>query len=108
MMLLRFVDLRDVPVELHACSEKCQQEVVEQFKQLQTETQQQIDREYAETVRRANKNAHTVDISPERINAPSDLVSNFNPSIQFRTADWARARERNRRRNRSRKKCAIM
>ena len=97
VLLLSFLDLRDVPFVMHACSEECQKVVYEKYVSLQTQLQQKIDKEYEETVRQAHNLARegAVDISPERINAPEGQVATYVPTYRYRAS-------------RRRKKCAVM
>ena len=53
VMLLRYLDLRLVPVQFNACSAECQSQVLQHYRQLQTQTQTDMDREYEESIREA-------------------------------------------------------
>lgn len=53
VMLLRYLDLRLVPVQFTTCSSECQASVLQHYRELQTQTQKDIDEEYEKNVREA-------------------------------------------------------
>lgn len=55
VMLLRYLDLRFVPVQFATCSEQCQAAVLQHYRELQTQTQANLDREYEENIKQAQK-----------------------------------------------------
>ena len=57
VMLLRYLELRFVPVQFAACSEECQMAVLQYYRQHQAKTQIDLDREYEESIKQALKQA---------------------------------------------------
>ena len=57
VMLLRYLDLRFVPVLFTTCSVECQSVVLQQYRDLQTKTQTDIDTEYETSVKEAETEA---------------------------------------------------
>ena len=58
VMLLRYLDLRLVPVKFPTCSLECQFAVLQHYRQLQSQTQADMDREYEESMRQAEREAN--------------------------------------------------
>lgn len=79
VMLLRYLDLRFVPVRFTTCSEKCQAAVLQYYRELQTQTQADLDREYENTMKEAQREAKKsdVDISAATLGVPEDHIDYF-------------------------------
>lgn len=106
VMLLKFVDLRDVPFRLHACSEECKEAIVTEYTAVQKQLQQELDSEYEQQVKEAHRlmESGAVDISPEAINVPSNLVDHFVAPDYRASVRFGQSRRSRRRR----KRCSIM
>lgn len=105
-LLLSFVGLSGVTFLLNACSQTCQDKIMEEYGEknikIQKELDEKYEREKKEAERFVTKNA--VDISPEVINAPNHLVQQFVPL-------WPRGQPYNRNANNRRRrwqKCSLM
>lgn len=96
VMLLRYLDLNHVPFRFEACSDQCQAAILQHYREVQTELQNTLDKEYADTIKEANKQAknNDVDISPNTTGAPAGSYYHF---TQHRAA-----------RRRRRLMCALM
>ena len=72
VMLLRYLDLNHVPFRFDACSDQCQAAILQHYRELQTELQNTLDKEYADTIKQANKLVRNdeVDISTNAVGAP--------------------------------------
>ncbi len=103
VLLLSFLELRDVPFRLHACSELCQTAIKGKYTDVQKELQRKMDAGYKDMVKNAHRlvKASAIDISPETINAPSSEVSPFAPMYTYRASHFNARRRRKQR-------CAIM
>ena len=100
-MLVRYLDLRFVPIQFTACSEECQRAILQHYQELQTQTQAELDREYEESTKQAQKMAkkQDVDISTGTLGVPENHISYFVPGSTPRIAYTIAHRRR---------KCAIM
>jgi len=47
VMLLRYLDLNHVPFQFVACSDQCQAAILQDYRELQSELQNTLDKEYA-------------------------------------------------------------
>ncbi len=105
VLLLTFVELSGVSFRLNTCSQECQTKTVKKYSEKNIQLQKKLDEKYEREIREAEQFVarNVVDISPETINAPSNLVENF-------VARYPRGRPYVRRNlnRRQRRKCAIM
>lgn len=99
--MLRYLDLNHVPFRFDACSDQCQAAILQHYRELQTELQNTLDKEYADTIKQANKLVKNdeVDISMNTTGAPPEAVYPYR-FIQPRAAP--------RRRRRGRLMCSVM
>ena len=56
-MLLQYLDLRYVPFKFSACSSECQAATLQHYRDVQTQMQADIDREYEDSVKQAERQA---------------------------------------------------
>ena len=100
VMMIHYLDLRFVPVRFTVCSMECQAAVLQHYRELQTQTQADIDREYEETVKLAERQAKrsAVDISASVIGVPEQ-------HFDARTMQW---NSRTATASHKQRKCAIM
>ena len=79
VMFLRYLDLRFVPVRFTTCSEKCQAAVLQHYRELQTQTQADLDREYEITMKEAHTQAKRsdVDITAATLGVPEHHIQYF-------------------------------
>ena len=100
VMLVRYLDLRFVPVQFSTCSDSCQAAVLQHYRKLQTQTQADLDREYENSVKQADRLAKSsdVDISTSRTGVQAHQIEHYNASLYpYRNVNTRR-----------RRKCAIM
>lgn len=110
VMLVSFLELRDVPFILHACSELCQETIKVNLVKQNQELQRKLDEEYEKSIQDAQKlvDENKVDISPATINAPEGQVYHFTDP-NYRASDLVHSlRARQRATHRRRKKCIVM
>ena len=100
---MSFLELRDVPFLLHACSEQCQEAIKNKFIKRNKELQQKLDEDYEQSIRQAHKlvDENKVDISPDNINVPENQVNHFAPTYNYRASNYSR-------RARRRRGCVVM
>ena len=109
VMLLSFVELSGVTFKLYTCSQECQTKVINEYGEKNIQIQKELDEKYEKEKREAERFVarNTVDISPETINVPANLVERFVPQGYRASELQARVNLRHNNR-RQRRKCAIM
>jgi len=98
VMLVSFLELRDVPFVLHACSAQCQEVIKDKFIRRNKELQRKLDEDYEKSIRQAQKlvDENKVNISPDNLNVPENEVAHFAPTYNYRASNISRRARRRR------------